>query len=279
MRFMDLELARRVEMAEADSGRACAEALGRLHPEVGVAIRAIGGGIAVFAGIGSPVTQAIGVGLDGAVTETELDRLEDFFWSRGAAAELEVCPLVDLSLYQLFAERDYRLTEVSNVLVRELAAGGQTDFAPAGAGVAGVTVRGAEPNEGMLWTSTVAQGFAEQYPVTDALIETMQAFFDRDGQCRFYLAFVGPEVAGGAAVAAHKGVGGLFGASTLPAFRRRGVQSALLAERLRWARTQGCDMVVSIAQPASASQRNIERFGFRVAYTRTKLARSKPESV
>jgi hypothetical protein len=33
---------------------------------------------------------------------------------------------------------------------------------------------------------------------------------------------------------------------------------------------------VSITQPGSASQRNIERYGFRVAYTRTKLARAKP---
>jgi GNAT superfamily N-acetyltransferase len=78
-------------------------------------------------------------------------------------------------------------------------------------------------------------------------------------------------IAGGAAVSAQHGVCGLFGASTLPAFRRRGAQSALLATRLAWAREKGCDLAVSITQPGSISHRNIERSGFRVAYTRTKL--------
>jgi GNAT superfamily N-acetyltransferase len=57
----------------------------------------------------------------------------------------------------------------------------------------------------------------------------------------------------------------------LTAFRRRGVQSALLAARLAWAVEQGCDLAVSFARPGSISHRNIERNGFRVAYTRTKL--------
>jgi GNAT superfamily N-acetyltransferase len=51
------------------------------------------------------------------------------------------------------------------------------------------------------------------------------------------------------------------------------VQRALLEARIEWARAQGCDLAVSMAQPGSASHRNIERFGFRIAYTRTKLIR------
>lgn len=270
MRFMDLQLARRVESAEADAARACGEALQCLRPELCVATEQIAGGTAVFAGVGSPVTQAIGLGLDGKVEDADVERLEEFYWSRGVAAELEVCPLVDISIYQLLAKRAYRLTEVSNVLVRELHA---SDTFPANA--PGITIRAAKESEAMLWASTVAQGFAEHFPVTDVLLDTMQAFFHRGSASSFLLAFADDAPVGGAAAAAYKGVGGLFGASTLPSFRRRGVQSALLAERLRWAQQQGCDLGASIAQPASASQRNIERFGFRVAYTRTKLAKSK----
>ena len=80
-------------------------------------------------------------------------------------------------------------------------------------------------------------------------------------------------IAGGAALAIHRGVCGLFGASTLPNFRNRGVQTALLDSRISWAVERGCDLAVSIAQPGSVSHRNIERAGFRVAYTRTKLIR------
>ena len=134
----------------------------------------------------------------------------------------------------------------------------------------GVTIRVATPDESKLWTLTVAQGFAEHFPVTQAMLDLMEGFYYRATACCF-LAFVDGKIAGGAAVSADHGVCGLFGASTLPAFRRRGVQSALLATRLAWAREKGSDIAVSITQPGSISHRNIERSGFRVAYTRTKL--------
>jgi GNAT superfamily N-acetyltransferase len=267
MQFMDFGFARRLEMAEAFAARACAEAAQRLNPGLAVAIEEIAGGIAVFTGIGSPITQAVGVGLNGPVSEAEIERLEAFYASRGAPVALELCPLVDPSLYEALAKRGYQLREVSNVLFREVIAG--ESFASAGEGI---TVRRATPAEENLWALTVAQGFAEHYPVTQSILDVMVGFFHRADACCF-LAFVGKEVAGGAVVSAHEGVGGLFGASTLPAFRRRGVQTALLASRLNWACERRCDVAVSIALPGSASQRNIERFGFRVAYTRTKLVR------
>jgi GNAT superfamily N-acetyltransferase len=134
----------------------------------------------------------------------------------------------------------------------------------------GVSVRVSAPDEAKLWTETVAQGFAEHYPVTPLMLDVMEGFYGRRDGC-FFLAFVDGNVAGGAGAFANHGVGGLFGASTLPAFRRRGVQAALLAARLAWARERGCDLAVSFARPGSISHRNIERHGFRVAYTRTKL--------
>jgi GNAT superfamily N-acetyltransferase len=266
MHFIDLDLARRVEMAEARAGRECAEACHRLHPEYPVAVQEIGGGIAVFAGADSPVTQSIGVGLHGAVSDADLDALGDFFHSRKAPAAIELCPLVDMTLYEKFAARNYHLLEVSSVLLLDdLQSSRIQDGLPPG-----VTIRVATPDESKLWTLTVAQGFAEHFPVTQAMLDLMEGFYYRStASC--YLAFVEGEIAGGAAVSADHGVCGLFGASTLPAFRRRGVQSALLANRLAWAREKGCDLAVSITQPGSISHRNIERSGFRVAYTRTKL--------
>jgi GNAT superfamily N-acetyltransferase len=269
MKFMDMELARRVEMAEAVAMRSCAETAIRARPDLPIAIIEIAGGIAAYAGKDSPVTQAIGVGLDGPVADADLERLEEFFRSRGAAVALEICPLVDMLLYQTLAKRGYQLIEVSNVLVRDLKASTGEEFEGKSPEV---VTRPAAAGEADLWTLTVAQGFAEHHPMTREITDAMSGFFHRENASS-YLAFIGGEVAGGGAVAEHKGVGGLFGASTLPAFRRRGVQTALLAARLAWARDQQCDVAVSITQPGSISQRNIERFGFRVAYTRTKLVR------
>jgi hypothetical protein len=48
------------------------------------------------------------------------------------------------------------------------------------------------------------------------------------------------------------------------------LQGALLSERLRYARTHGCDLAMMVAEAGSESQRNAERKGFRIAYTRTK---------
>jgi GNAT superfamily N-acetyltransferase len=268
MRFMDLELARRVEHAEGKACRECAEAFHLGHPEFPVAVEEIAGGVAVFAGVDSPVTQAIGVGLGDPVKDEELDRLGDFFQARNAPAAVELCPLVEMSLYERFAARGYRLLEVSNVLVREISNSG--DAKPSGR--QDVTVKPAPPDEAKLWTRTVAQGFAEHFPVTPEMLEVMEGFFQAVNATAF-LAYVDGNVAGGGALAIHGGVCGLFGASTLPEFRRRGVQTALLDARISWAASRGCDLAVSITAPASISQRNIERAGFRVAYTRTKMIR------
>ncbi|HVJ93760.1 MAG TPA: hypothetical protein VM580_28350 [Labilithrix sp.] len=71
----------------------------------------------------------------------------------------------------------------------------------------------------------------------------------------------------------HDGVALLAGASTIPDARRRGGQRALLAARLRFATDAGCDLAMMGAAPGSASQRNAERQGFRIAYTRIKWGR------
>jgi len=262
---MNLDLARRVEAAEAEAARACADGMRSLHSDAPVAWQEFAGGVAVFTGKESPITQAVGVGLPGPVAEEEIIALEAFFRDRGATVALEVCPLAGLDFYALLAKRGYRLVEVSNVLVRSLA--DAIAVVPSH-----ITIRMAAPSEAAFWSRTVAQGFAEHFPVTQDLLDVMEGFFHRPG-ANCFLAYIGDEVAGGAVVARHKGVAGLFGASTLPAFRRRGVQSSLLAARLAWAREQGCDLAASIALPGSDSQRNIERAGFQVAYTRTKMVR------
>jgi ribosomal protein S18 acetylase RimI-like enzyme len=65
------------------------------------------------------------------------------------------------------------------------------------------------------------------------------------------------------------GVGYLADATTDPAFRNRGLQSALLRRRIRDAGAAGADTVFSGASPFSASHRNMERAGMRVHFVRS----------
>lgn len=70
-----------------------------------------------------------------------------------------------------------------------------------------------------------------------------------------------------------EGVALLCGSSTLPAHRRRGVQTTLLATRLAEAAAVGCDLAVVTTLPGSRSQHNVQRHGFELLYTRAILVR------
>ena len=67
------------------------------------------------------------------------------------------------------------------------------------------------------------------------------------------------------------GVAQLCGAATAPAHRRHGVQSALVTARLRDATDVGCDVAVVTTAPGSTSQKNVQRNGFHLLYTRAIL--------
>jgi hypothetical protein len=75
-----------------------------------------------------------------------------------------------------------------------------------------------------------------------------------------------------AAMAVDDGMAGLFGAATLPEFRGS-VQRAFFSARLAEASRRAATLAYTIAVPSSASHRNAERAGFRVAYTRVKFTR------
>ena len=266
--LLNIELARRIELAEAQAAVGGAETMQRLRPDRGASVESIAGGFAIYCGANSPTTQAVGMGLDGPVSEEEFDRLENFYRSRGEAVRVETCPLANASLIGHFGKRGYRVTEFSNVMALPLDGwqGSQNQSEPP----RGLVIEQVDHGQIDLWTLTVSQGFAEKGPVIPEIVDVMKMFALSPGvEC--YLARVDGKVAGGGTLAIRDGVAGLFGASTLPAFRRRGVQAALLHARLERAAEVACDLAVSLAQPGSTSQRNIERKGFTVLYTRVKF--------
>jgi GNAT superfamily N-acetyltransferase len=116
-----------------------------------------------------------------------------------------------------------------------------------------------------------AQGWGES-PEIVAFVRAMGEVSARAADTYTFLAEAdGVPIATGS-LHVHEGVAVLAGASTIPSARRRGAQNALLSARLAFARGHGCDLAVMGALPGSASQRNAERNGFRVAYTRIKWA-------
>src|SRR5438552_3936636 len=113
--YVDHHLARRLERLE---GTACArfvEARARVSPETGACWTKIAGTYAMFDTPVSPVTQTFGLGLFEPVSQRDLDVMEEFFFSRGAAVNHEVSPLAGVETFALLAERGYRPIELASV--------------------------------------------------------------------------------------------------------------------------------------------------------------------
>jgi GNAT superfamily N-acetyltransferase len=263
----DLEIARRLESTDAWVSILAAQIHAHLHPDSGALSEPIAGGYAIFTGVGSPLTQAIGIGMQGPVSQEDMDRLEAFFEVRGSPTQIELCPLADPSVMDLLARRGYRLREFSTMLVRPLKPGAAV-FPTDGA----VKVQRCPAEEDELWTRTVAQGFSENIIVPEENMLVLRSLFHRpDSTC--LLGWVDGRPVGGGALAVHEGVAALYGASTLPSFRRKGVQKAIIRALLSCAIDSGCDASYTLTSPGSASQRNVERQFFRVVYTRARMVK------
>jgi len=262
--FADIDLARRLERAEAHGNVEFVEARKRAFPDRDAAWIEVAGTHAMFDGVGSPVTQTFGLGIFEPITAEQLNEIEEFFRSRGSEVFHEVCPLADPSVFDLIRERDYKPVEFSNVLYRPI----DRDLRLQGSRNKEIKVRVVEKDEVDLWAETACEGWSEFPEVTDFLKELNQVRAHSTG-LSFLAELNGQPIAAGALTIAG-GIALLAGASTVPSARRQGAQNALLEERLRYAAAQGCTDAMMVTLPGSGSQRNSERNGFRIAYTRTK---------
>lgn len=83
-----------------------------------------------------------------------------------------------------------------------------------------------------------------------------------------YLALVDGELAGIAVLFIHDQVADCFLAATLSDFRGKGVQTALIEQRLQDGRARGCTLATSQTVVYNASPRNMARRGFEPLYRR-----------
>lgn len=263
--FSDLELSRRLERAESHANAKFVEARARVYPESGAQWIAVAGAYAMFDGVSSPITQTFGLGLFDPITITELEKIEDFFKERNAPVFHEVSPLAGLELVALLNERGYRPMEFTSVMYRAI----NREADPASPRNENIRVRAIAENEGELWAQVTAQGWSHLPELSEYLLELAPMSTKREDSVSF-LAELEEQPIASAAMSLSGGVALLAGACTIPAARKQGAQLALLDYRLRYAAEQGCNLAMMCAQPGSASQRNAERHGFRIAYTRIK---------
>lgn len=262
----DQSLARRLELAEARSCAEFVETRARLFPEIGAEWIQVAGAYALFDGVASPITQTFGLGLFQTVESRDLERIEAFFSVHGAPVYHEISPLAEPALLTLLNARGYQPVEFTSVMFGPI----HSDIQLEGSRNERIQVRCITPHEQDLWAQTAAAGFRGFQNVDDQILELQQLNARRPGAFSFLAELDGCAIGAGILYLCD-GVALLGGASTIPEARQQGAHVALLQARMRFAAEHGCDVAMISAQPpGGGSQRNAERHGFKIAYTRIK---------
>jgi ribosomal protein S18 acetylase RimI-like enzyme len=273
--FAPPALAARIDRAEA---RMCAEfahVAAGARPDSRVLVQTLAGGLAVYAGPGAPMNKVIGLGLGDPLDETALAAVEAEWASRGEPVRVELSTLDDGAVARLLTSRGYRLLGFENVLGRALSAV-DVGVPP----VAGLAIHAPAPDDLELWMEVTVDGFAHadegplptENPPHDVLEGIFRAMSGVAG-FRRYLATINAVAVAAASMRIDGALAQMAGAATLPAFRRRGLQTALTLHRLADARAAGCDLAVVTTAPGSKSQENAQQRGFELLYARAILVK------
>ncbi|MFJ4790762.1 GNAT family N-acetyltransferase [Streptomyces sp. NPDC088794] len=231
-------------------------------------------GVATYAEEDSPFNKIAGLGFGRAPDAATLGDIEDVFAERGAPVRAEVANLADPAVGALLTDRGYRLASFENVLGLDLTGGCERVVA------SGIEVRVCREDEFDAWLEAVVDGFAhpdaQGVPPHEEFPREVLANAERDFAAAgvvHYVALCDGDVAGGGSLRIADGIAQLTGAATAPAYRRRGIQTALLSARLADAAAASCDIAVVTTQPGSKSQQNVQRRGFHLLYTRAVLVK------
>ena len=262
---IDRGLVRRVEHSAADLSIQQAVALATLAPTSGASAEPLDGGALVAFGAGRYVNRAIGVGLGATAADEVVASLGAFYSARGMAPSLEVCPWTGPALLLALGAAGYRLERFRNVYVHDLAEPPREPAVP----IAEVGDSTADDRKRILAGDVPADSDARR--ISDEFCDALALLrgkFD-------LVALVDGVPAACGSLSVVGGVGWLGGAANLPAHRGTGLQTALVRHRLRLAAAAGCTFAAATALPDGQSARNLERLGFRLAYTQAVLTNTR----
>lgn len=263
------ELALRIEAQDAYYARLCVD----IHRGMFSASRAahvdVAGGVATFVDAGSPLTKVLGIGMSESVDPHAMDTVESFFRERGGIVRVDLCPYARPEVVRELSLRGYRPEGWKNQFVRRL---DTVDALATAAAGSAIEVREVGLEERRAWVETVSDGFNEHPGQPDPHLELYELMGTVPGNVLF-LAYRDGKPAGGGCIGIENGLASLVCTSVRREHRRHGVHAALLRARLDYAVRHGCALARIAANPGSDSQRNIERFGFQMVYSRIVLWR------
>ncbi|WED43473.1 GNAT family N-acetyltransferase [Legionella cardiaca] len=225
----------------------------------------VGSGTAFFSGENSFFSQVIAWGFttDYDKIGAELDAIEAFYrHQQHRQIDIELSPLVGNIFAHKLSSRGYLVSEMNNISVLDLSAFEASEVKENQS----FTIEKINKNQLKLWAQCIALGFEYEeaweqfylYAMTENVIP--------------FGAFLNNQLVAGGTIAIHNGICDLGITSTLPNYRGRGLQKALLYKRIEYA-VQKKAMIASVTtEPGSISDLNIQKMGFQIAYTRIKFS-------
>ncbi len=254
------EFVRQLERAEAEVSLRCAAACRSAGADVRVD-RALGGWALDF-GPGSPLSQILHAGMEGVVEESDFAAVEERFSGRGIATTVSLCPFADPSLIEILGRRGYRISHFEHTLFRALEP--QPGQPP--------HIRLAAQADWPACGEVLAEAFFPEGGAPPALRDLFETLFNIEGACAWLAKAEGAIAAcGGVTLAGPIAV--LAGDGTRPVHRGLGYQGQLIAARCAHALAHGATLAMACTLPGSSSQRNYERQGFRIGYTKALMVK------
>jgi GNAT superfamily N-acetyltransferase len=229
------------------------------HP-VGIAYRKVGDATALSAQRLPSTSFNSVVGLRAGQAD-QIESLVEWYRDRGQGARFEIAAGDDSpSLGRELARLGFFQSGFHAALIREV-----EPQVPAPAGIALEPVTTAAGMEDFLTAYVAGWGIPD--PISEQFKTNVRPWFGEPDWSLYLIRVDGRPVAA-AILFVHAGVGYFADAAADPAFRRRGLHSALLGRRLQDARAAGVDFVCSGADFLSTSHRNMERVGMRLLFLR-----------
>lgn len=237
-----------------------------------------GGGVMCRTSPGNWLNCVAGAGLCGEVVRDEFPEMIAFFEERSIEPRIELAPFADHSLVSLCAEFGFVVRVYETVFFREIRPSTRAQpIQPMLPDLRIERVDVRDPVAVRAYSEVAMSGFypAGMIPTEDEVRTTMRAA--SHPRSIPLLARVGdvPAGAGGMEIIeiGDAAVAALYGLSVKPEYRRRGIQQALIAARTNIAAERGATLATISSRPGVATERNVRRMGFEVAYTKTILVR------
>jgi GNAT superfamily N-acetyltransferase len=238
-------------------------------PSGGIAIRTL----QLFRG---KLNRAVGIGKRCRRLETDLKALEAFFAGFGLGSEVHLSPIAHSSATEVLLSNGYT-TQV--VLGTQMALLSDRWSGERNAGMsARVIIAEAAREEKEEFIEASIAGLQDNGR-SQELLDALARIATTREDTQLFLAKIGNRIAGTAALTILETDMGqtahLYLDSTLPEYRGRGIQLALLEARLKVVQQLGIHLATAITTVESGSARNVERAGMQLAYTTTVFAKDK----